>query len=283
MKKPVLFFSFPGNHFYVSLCLGAFVAILSSFATQAQGIAAGQSIGEKIIYHDIADISIESSFWGEQDGESMDLDDNGTSDLYFWTNWSYWSHTGDESLDAGASPYTSVEVSAEPNNPGWVRKHAAGEVIDSSLFWTAGDLIFYCWSNSGISGSFSGTGYIAYRICSSDTTYGWIYLSRILSSGSRLTIHEYAYTTFYTGLVENNGLENCKIAVSDHNLFVDLPDNSSEYLLQVFDISGRPFITQNLIPGDHFIDLDGIGNGIYIVRIEDHSGRCFIRKIVVTR
>jgi hypothetical protein len=282
MKKSILFFSFHNNHLCLSLCLSALAAIFSSFETQAQTISTGQTDGEKIIYHDVNDISIESDFWGEQDGESMDLNDSGTSDVFLWTNWIYYSHIGYEALDAGANLQAPVEFSVVPDNPTAIRKHAAGELIDNSLYWATGNLIFYCVSSSGYSGSFSGEGYVAYRICAIDTTYGWIHVIRNLSSGSRLTIYDFAYTTFYTGLGENSRSGSCKIAVSDHKLFVHLPGNSPEYLLQVFDLSGKLLFKNSLPPGDHSVDLSGLTNGMFIIRLSDDSGRYVNRKIIVT-
>lgn len=283
MKKSVLFFSSPCNHFYVSLCLCGLIAVLSTYLTQAQGITAGQSTGEKIIYQDIEDISIESSFWWDSDGVYLDLNDNGATDAYFWTNWVYYSHVEYEALDAGVQSLAPVEFSVEQDEPKAIRKHAAGEVIDGSLNWAAGDLIFYCMRTGADSGSFNGEGFVAYRICSSDTTYGWIHASRDVNSESRLSIYDYAFTTFYTGLGGKDRPEDYKIAVSGRTLFVDLPDHGSEYSLKVSDLSGRPCITKNLIPGVHFIDLTGVSNGIYIVRAEDHSGRIFTGKIFLTR
>jgi hypothetical protein len=268
------------NHFCVIWCFSVFVAILSSFESQAQSITTGQTGGEKITYHDIDDISIESSFWWDSDWASLDLNDNGTNDADFWTNWIYYSHPESQALAAGANLQASIEFSTELDNPTWIKKHAVGEVIDNTLNWMSGDEIFYTSSTGGNSGSFSGEGYIAYRIISPDTTFGWIHVKREVISDTRLTIYEFAYITYYMGVDEKNILENCRITISGNKLRVDLPGDNSSFLIQIFDLTGRSLYRHNLASGEQIVDMQGFCPGMMIVRVEDEEGRFISRKVL---
>jgi hypothetical protein len=68
--------------------LGAFW-IITSLHVQGQSIIAGQTSGANIIYHDIVDLEVSSSFWWNGDSESLDLNDDGVNDLTLLTDWIY--------------------------------------------------------------------------------------------------------------------------------------------------------------------------------------------------
>jgi len=129
-------------------------------------------------------------------------------------------------------------------------------------------------SSNGPSGSFNGGGYIAYRITGTDTTYGWIRVTRNVNSGSQLTIHEFAFRTIYTGTDENSkNFYHPVFRPAGHNLFIDLPDKefNESCLIDCYDLTGRLVFQTKPVPGTNICNFSGYENGIYIIKICGHS------------
>lgn len=242
----------------------------------AQVFVAGQTTGGNIIHNDFSDINLSAFSWGTQDEVSLDLNSDNSDDIYFWTQWIYYSHSGYEAANAGANPFEGIEISTMPDNPNWIRKHAAGDVIDNSLNWSSDNGIYYCISSSGSSGSFGGSGFLAYRICDYDTIYGWIKLDRgIVMGPSDLSITELAYIVNYTGYnpLEIKSLIDL-IRFSDQTMILDLPDGfgHDQYLLNCYDHCGRIVFKANPAPGINRYDLSRLHSGIYIIRVSNSKG-----------
>jgi hypothetical protein len=256
-----------------------------SLHAQAQSIVAGQISGENIIYHDIEDVEVSSSFWWDEDYESLDLNDDGVNDLTLMTNWIYYSHTNSQSLDARGNPLGGLEYSSLSDNPTWIKKHDAGEVINNSLnFHAENGLFFSQYSSKDAAGNFNGEGYLAYRICNPDTLYGWLrMLCNVSFSGAYLTAYEYAYVINPTGMPQEKEITFGNIIrISGNTLLINLPEYQFPRACQLygFEVTGRQVFQFNLMPGSHSLNISGYTRGLYILRIEDTHGRTFSGKMV---
>ncbi len=249
-----------------------------------QIFVASQTSGGNIFYNDFSDINLSAFSWGSQDAVSIDLNNDNSNDIYFWTQWVYYSHNGYESATAGANPFNGLEISTMPGNPNWIRKHAAGDVIDRLLNWSPDNGIFYCISSNGSTGSFGGSGFMAYRICAPDTIYGWIKLYRGTIMGpSDLSITELAYVVNYTGYYETETKTLIDlISISDQTMILDLPNEFGydQYLVNCYDHCGRIVFQINPTPGINRYDLSRLGSGIYIIRVSNSKGESTAIKVI---
>lgn len=260
----------------IKIILLGFATALLPLDVFTQIFVAGQTAGGNIIHIDFSDINLSAFSWGSQDDVYLDLDNDSSDDIYFWTQWIYYSHNGYESANAGANPFDGVEVSTMPDNPNWIRKHATGDLIDRSLNWSPDNGIFYCISSSGSSGSFGGSGFMAYRICDYDTIYGWIMVDRGTIMGpSDLTIKELAYMVNYTGYNQTDIKTLIDlIRISGQIMSLDIPNElgHDQYVLNCYDHCGRIVFNANPAPGLNRYDLSRLQSGIYILRIINSKG-----------
>jgi hypothetical protein len=60
-------------------------------------------------------------------------------------------------------------------------------------------------------------------------------------------------------------------------LHINLSGKTGE--LQVFDVSGKCLLQDQITEGENSVDVSGLGNGIYFVRVM-HDKQIFTRKIV---
>lgn len=271
-------------HFHL-LFSGLLVALLPS-GLFSQVFTAGQTTGERLTYIDFADVKLSSDFWWDGDNYSLDLNNDSVADVQFWTQWVYYSHTGSMAAQAGAISMTGIEFSSESDNPFWIRKHNAGEVIDSSLTWTSGSLSFYGPTSSGPGGgNFSGTGYMAYRIIGADTLYGWIRADRGTELGpSTLTLFEQAFVTTKSSLSSHDRQALTKLMrICSQTIFLDLPVGGGQerYLLSCFDFSGRKMFEVCPGQGTHSYDLSHLKKGAYIIRLSRPDGQSLVLKIMI--
>jgi hypothetical protein len=268
----------------LKLILVGFAIFLLPLTLFAQVFVAGQTAGGNITHDDFSDINLSAFSIGSQDAVSIDLNNDNSEDIYFWTQWVYYSHTGYESANAGANPFDGIEISTMPDNPNWIRKHSAGDVIDNSLNWSPDNGIFYCISSTGTDGSFGGSGFMAYRICGPDTIYGWIKLNRGTFLGpSDLSITELAYIVNYTGLDQPAAKPLSDfLSISGHSLILELPDEfkCDQYLLDCYDLSGRTVFQAHPGPGTHHYDLSRLGKGTYIIRLINSKGESSVIKAI---
>jgi hypothetical protein len=256
-----------------------------SLHAQAQSIIAGQASGANIIYHDIEDVYLSSSYWWDESNESMDLNDDGVTDLKLLTNWVYFSHPYYEFIVAESNPLGGLEYSSLSDNPTWIKKHNAGEVIDNSLNWHAENGLFFSQtSDKSTAGNFSDEGYLAYRICYPDTIYGWLRIKCNVSfSGAYLTAYEYAYLINITGLPADREISLDRIIrKSGNNLLVNLPENQfpRPCRLYGFDVTGRQIFQFDLKSGSHCLNIFGYPHGLYLLRLTDIHGQTFSGKMI---
>jgi hypothetical protein len=267
-----------------SFILGALL-IITSHPAKTQNIIAGQTSGENIIYHDMEDVEVSSSFWWDEDYESLDLNDDGVNDLTLMTNWIYYSHTNSQSVDARGNPLSGLEYSSLSDNPTWIKKHDAGEVINNSLnFHAENGLFFSQYSSKEAVGNFNGEGYLAYRICNPDTLYGWLRIMCDVSfSGAYLTAYEYAWVINPTGLPQEKDITFGNIIRrSGNDLLINLPEYQfpRACYLYGFEVTGRQVFQFDLMPGSHSLNISGYPRGLHILRIVDPHGRTFSGKMI---
>ena len=260
----------------IKMIIMGFAAAMIPSNASTQAFYAGQTTGGNIIYNNFSDIHLSAFSWSSQDAVSIDLNNDNSNDIYFWTQWIYYSHPGYESASAGANPLNGIEISTTIDNPNWIRKHAEGDAIDRLLNWSPDNGIFYCASSSGSSGSFGGPGFMAYRICNPDTIYGWIKLDRGTMMGpSELSIYELAYSVNTTGFnqTESKTLIDL-VRISGQTLFLNLPTElgQDQYLINCYDCCGRIVLQMKSTSGINRYDLSRLGSGIYIVRISNAKG-----------
>ncbi len=267
-----------------SCILGALWFITSPIA-QAQSIVAGQTSGANIIYHNIEDVESSSTFWWDDDYESLDLNDDGVTDFTLLTDWIYFSHINYESVDAAGNPAGGLEYSSLSDNTGWIKKHNAGEVINNSLnFHAEKGLFFSQSSSSGASGNFSGEGYLAYRICNTDTLCGWLrIMCNVSFGGAYLTAYEYAYVINHTGVPQEMDITFGNIISKSGNyLLINLPEYQFHQACHLygFEVTGRQVFQFDLTPGSHSMNISGYPRGLYILRIVDSQGRTLSGKTI---
>lgn len=260
--------------FFPRYLLLACLFVIVPVSAVAQQISAGQTTGASIIYHDIDDLFISSPYWNSWDEETIDLNDDTVNDLGFYTNFIYYSHTGNMSAAAGADPYGEIEYSAMEDNPSWIRKHAIGDAIDNKLDWQSEEgLLYRVYDSKGIQGGFSGEGYMAYRICSYDTIYGWIRLSTDVSlNGATIVVYEFAYSAIYTGLPPAGGNHKdflVHTSAGSLNISIHPACEGRAFKVRCYDLTGRLVFQQALDRGLNAIDIIGYRKGIYLLKITD--------------
>lgn len=267
----------------IYLLLPGFLLALLPTGLLSQVLTAGQTSGERLTYDDFTDITLSSDYWWDNDIRDLDLNNDNVPDIQFWTLWIYYSHPGVEEAVAGAKPLTGIEFSTEADQPGWLRKHAAGEIIDSTLIWTSGDADFSSYPGPG-GGFFSGEGYMAYRICGPDTLYGWIRADRGTTFPSTLSLFEQAYITTKSSLSrqEREPL-NKLMQIHGRTIHLDLPSENGQahYLLGCYEVSGRKLFEVTPGQGTHSVDLSGLRNGVYIIRLTSPDGQAWAVKIMI--
>ncbi len=262
-----------------------FLVFLFGFTVSlsAQSMLAGQSNGEHIHYIDIDDISLSAAYWNAYQLASVDLSDDEVSDLQVYTHWIYYSHPGVLSVIAGTLNSETIELSVMPDHPTWIKKHQAGDVIDKNLFWVSDDAVLYnVYSSKGIDGAFCGDGYLVYRICTSDTLYGWIRLHTDVSfSGSYVTMFDYSFYRSYSG----NGAQSDRKDIKyfrrmDNKLgFVFPADEKREgWQLSCYALSGNCVFTLPLDPTTNEIILPDFTSGLYVIVVQHTDGRQFVSK-----
>lgn len=270
----------------LKVVITGFAMALLPLSLFSQIFTAGQTTGANILTNDFADLYLSSDFWWDGDYRSIDLNGDDINDIEFWTQWVYYSHIDDMSALAGADPFAGIEFSAVAGQPDWIRKHAAGEVIDRTLNWISGNGVFYGISSSGpCGGDFSGPGYMAYRICHPDTLYGWIRVDRGTELGpSTLTLFELAFVTDNSSLGSPERVSlNEMMRISGQTLILTMPDRIGQehYLLDCYDVSGRRVFRFYPGTGTQTYDLSRFTKGTCILRLSAPDGTSAALKIII--
>lgn len=91
------------------------------------------------------------------------------------------------------------------------------------------------------------------------------------------------YQDFFTGVEDLNVLPGIKIYPNPANEFITIQADTHLRLgVSVYDISGRVLIERRLSPNNR-IDISALNGGIYILQIEDESGRRGSKKLIVNK
>jgi hypothetical protein len=180
-----------------------------------------------------------------------------------------------------------LQYSSLADNPTWIRKHVAGDVIDKSLDWNPGSgILFNQWDLKGSAGVFQGEGYLAYRICNNDTLYGWIRIANDASaSGAYMSVYEFAYVTHLMGLEPTtDSIFLTRFYVSEDWVTVVIPENSGgNFQLTCFDLAGRLIFQCKPVHGSNRFNISGIQSGLYIFSLSDQKGVTINRKLIVAK
>lgn len=255
------------------------------FMVTGQIILTGQNSGLNIVYHDIDDLYIASPFWNSSDYEYMDLDDDGNNDLMLLNDFIYYSHTNQMSVHSGITALGQLQYSSLADSTAWIRKHPAGDVIDKSLNWSPGSgILFNQWDAKGSSGAFQGEGYLVFRICKTDTVYGWIRMYNDASqNGAYMSVYEFAYVTNFTGLSPSD--DDFSPTLSNDakgRLIVSIPEISGRnFRLKCFDLAGRMVFQASPGLGTNHCDISGFEPGLYIFFLSDQQGNFITKKAIV--
>jgi hypothetical protein len=272
---------------YLIIKILVWIFLIYPVLVSGQSIMAGQNSGTNIVYHDIDDLHIDSPDWNTSDAEYMDLNEDGIIDLKLMTDFTYWSHLNYMSISAAADASDDCQYSTLADHPNWIRKHGSWDVIDSSLNWYTepipllGGTFFKEYTSKVTEGVFTGEGYMAYRICGIDTTYGWI---RIYCNGAHLTVYDYAYQSASAGISQVTELAaHPSFHVKADQLIVEIPEEiyDASGLIDCYDLSGRIIFQLRPKPGMNHFYISGYRHGLYILRLNDRSGRSFAGKIVL--
>jgi hypothetical protein len=258
--------------------------MLAPCLSACQGILAGQTSGANVIYLDIDDLLISAPYWNSSEYEYLDLDGDESNDIYFSAEWIYYSHTSYETTRTEAGPLGLLQISTLADHPTWTRMHTSGNLINRTLQWTSAITTLYSQSTGTTSqGIFLGEGYLAFRICSPDTLYGWIRIWNTSTSPS-ISVYEYAYVTNFVGTLEG-GLtaDGNAIRVEGNVLKLSISENNtvSSYLITLCDLSGRLIYHATLKPGQHTITLNGCHRGFYLLTLSDDHGGTIVKKIML--
>jgi hypothetical protein len=134
-------------------------------------------------------------------------------------------------------------------------------------------------------GIFIGDGYMAYRIYSIDTMYGWIRISCNVSfDGAHLTVYDYAYQSTAAGISQETEISlHPLFHVNGDQLIVEIPEEiyDASSLMNCYDLSGRLIFQLKPKHGVNHFDISGYKHGLYILRLNDGSRRIFVGKIVL--
>lgn len=254
-----------------------------------QSIFAGQSSGTNIVYHDIDDLHIDSPYWNSSDYEYMDLNDDGIIDLRLLTSFTYDSHVNSMSSRAAADAADNCQYSTLYDHTYWIRKHGYGDLVDGSLNWYVeqgpyyGGLFYALYNSKGTDGVFTGDGYMTFRICKTDTTYGWIRIySNVSFDGAYLTVSEYAYKSTASGTsFESENSARPLFYINKDQFIVEIPQAIyySSSLLSCYDLSGRLIFQMRPEPGMNYYNNPPFHKGLYIIHFTDGKGHFFFSRL----
>lgn len=263
------------------------IFLINPILASGQSIFAGQTSGNNIVYHDIDDLHIDSPDWNSSDAEYMDLNDDGIINLKLMTDFTYWSHLNYMSISSAADASDDCQYSTLADHPDWIRKHGSGDVIDSSLNWYTepgpfyGGTFYKEYTSKVTEGVFTGEGYMAYRICGIDTTYGWI---RIYCNGAHLTVYDYSYQSASAGISQlTEFAAHPSFHVKADQLIVEIPEEiyNACSLVSCYDLSGRLIFQLKPEPGMNSYNNPLFHRGLYVVHFADGKGYLFSSRLFV--
>ena len=266
----------------------AFIMILALAGFQrlsAQEIIAGQQSGPYIIYSNPDDIQLYCDLVNTSIFYSLDIDQDGLNDMDFYAVYFYYSHIGQRGTNTGINLKNNIQISRVDTLQYSTFQHQPGDTISGNLHWIPGEMAtLNSYSNIGTTEYFKGEGYIGFRICATDTIYGWIH-ARVSGNTetAKIIIYDYAYCAKHNMIDEHQDkpVISCSNPVHDY-LIINIPDKNSNAIRKcsVYDFSARHILEKELYNGDNLINMTSFNSGSYFVVIGDKHGRSSTFKII---
>jgi len=245
------------------------------FATKAQ-IIAGDSISTNVQYTNVE----------KNTGFTMiDIDNDGTNDILFYTNVYSVGGTGSAIDDA------DYKAQALQNNMEFFITSAGAcdtappnSIIDNNLIWANGigsgygrSLAFHDGTNNTWSGSFASPkdNFMGFRIIyPSDTAYGWILIGPYAD-----LIKSFAIQKTVTGIKElgDNG-EQVNIYPNPASNYINVTATKSITEIKLVDVLGKEVLSTK----ETNIDLSSLQDGIYFMQVKIAEG-ILTKKVIVQR
>ncbi len=249
----------------------------------SQPAITGQTAGENIVYIDLPDIVLSCNSINTSPSANLDINQDGTNDILLQAFYYYYSHPGLWGTQTDIVPKATTQLSVDTNNY-CLRKHTIGDTIDTTQIWVSGQAIFNNYSNTGNTKCFTGEGYVGFRICLTDTIYGWIRCSATGDiSTAYLTLYDYAYVLKPNSISESDNKSGLSYSnpVSDE-LKIRIPEknNNTGWKCSIYDISGRLLKTKELTFRENTVNVSDLTTGLYLVSDVSSSGSISSYKII---
>lgn len=249
----------------------------------SQPAITGQTAGENIVYTDLPDVTMSCDFLNTSLFLNLDINQDGTNDMLLQAFYYYYSHLNQMGTQTDIVPNAVTQLSVE-TNISCLQKHSLGDTIDKKLNWISDQGIFNTYSNTGTTECFKEEGYVGFRICLTDTIYGWIRFSATGDkSAASLTLYDYAYVLKPNSFPEID----TKSGFSYNNpvfneLMIRIPEKDINIVCKclVYDISGRLLKSYNLTARDNAVNVSDLKRGLYLVSVFSGFGNRYLFKII---
>ena len=267
---------------FILLVISAFTGFQK---LSGQQIIAGQQSGPDIIYTDPIDIQLTCNNLDTYTSFSLDIDQDGINDMTFNASYYYFSHLELQGTQTSIIPNSMTQISMLDSLEYGMLKHEFGDTINEKLNWNLdGMAIFNSYSSNGTTEYFTNEGFVGFRICNTDTIYGWIHASATGNyQSAQLIIYDYAYVSKSNHIdkKEDKSAISCSNPVHDE-LIIRIQDgnNNMEWKCSVYDIAARNVLNKELGTGENHINMTTFDNGTYFVIIHESTGSRKIFKII---
>lgn len=248
-------------------------------------------------YYDISDTTAECIRNGSFRDYYMDMDNNGSNDLYFHIL--YNGSPAGRDYDVGVYPLNQTEFSFSTPTSTIVLANDSADMIYSGLNWGSVHGVLsheYAFYPSSIYDSygqwkFYSTKYLAVRLINTDTIYGWVKAKISYSGGPNNSIILTIYSYGLQKESQLNGMKENSLNSSDVVLYPNPAEKYSvirinnfsnrKYIVEVSDMKGRLIFTDKIISNDYKLNTSEIAKGIYVVKIIADNGSNQVLKLIV--
>jgi len=267
------------------LMLLAISAVTGFQKLSGQQIIAGQQSGPDIIYTDPIDIQLTCNNLDTYTSFSLDIDQDGINDITFNASYYYFSHLELQGTQTSIIPNAMTQISMLDSLEYGMLKHEFGDTINEKLNWNLdGMAIFNSYSSNGTTEYFTNEGFVGFRICNTDTIYGWIHASATGNyQSAQLIIYDYAYIAKpnHIDKQEHEQQISCSSQVND-DLFIKIQGENynKPWECNVYDISARLVLNKELSLGENHLNISAFQSGMYMVIIHEKAGSEHFFKIV---
>ncbi len=266
--------------FILALSIG-----LITYSHSQNMIIAGQTTGTNIQYTDyIPDLVVIAE---DPVGFKLDLDGNGTDDLYLFVGVTIEVFPFDELWTWSTVKLLSsnVKILLSADSLYWIKKLNAGDTISENNIWGYNtDTVYYLqkyysWSFPPPAGQiFQGEwqyshGYLGFQMnLPSETFYGWI---NLVTNNFMITAKESAIRGLTTGISEiidsYNSFELYPNPCSDILTIEPNLDNYKGKRIEIVKLDGKIAMTCDIFGDKTKIDTQHLVPGIYLIRIKEEN------------